>query len=105
MHYIIGTTFKTPDTTRSKPIGPVTSKTFKRKTSNMLSRHLKPGAIYSVYHISPQGDEGVLYVFKEIETSKTISMTFKTVSEADKAISQLREEDLPDYYANDTRSD
>lgn len=105
MHYIIGATFKTPGTVRAKPIGQVTSTTFKRRTSNTLSKYLKPDTIYSIYHISPRGDEGILYVFRETDANKTVSITFRTVSEADKAISQLREEDLPDYYANDTRSD
>ena len=105
MHYIIGTTFRTPGERRVKPTAPVTSATFKRKTNNTLTKYLKPGILYSVYHISPRGDEGVLYVFKEVESNKTVSITFKAVSEADKAISQMREEDLPDYYAEDTRSD
>jgi len=104
MHYIIGTEIIYKDRVPLK--GVVTSSTFQRRVNNVITKQLKPDVIYYLYNISTNPKNGVDYTFVSKKNHEAIKVTFKSVSLADKAIAQIRKEELPDYYTeSNQRSD
>ena len=104
MHYIIGTEVIYKDRVPLK--GVVTSSTFQRRVNNVITKQLKPDVVYYLYNISTNAKNGVDYTFVSKKNHEAIKITFNSVNAADKAISELRKESLPDYFSEgNQRSD
>jgi hypothetical protein len=89
MHYIIGTQIRLNSNPRQDPR--------RGYTRVIKSDKFKPDVTYSLYHIR-QDDEGkVRYVFVSNDQQDVVGLIFDSPSEADKEISRLRGEQLPDY--------
>lgn len=88
MHYIIGTQLRVStrsSTGESASVRLVTEGTF------------KPGIVYNLYHIAKDRDEKIRYIFISDDQTDVVAYAFDTITTADKYISRLRGESLPDY--------
>ena len=100
MHYIIGTRVLVQPAGQVNPRDPNSYKTRRPKTYEF-----KPGVPYTLYHITKDKEGKMRYVFISNDNSDVVGLVFDTISEADKAIAQLKQEQLPDYdeiYARNT---
>lgn len=101
MHYIIGTQITVPKSTQSKAIRPgMTSQQIKSMSTRSSEFHEQraqfiPGETYSIIRIYMKDDQ-VCYRFGCVSGDIT-EVCFKSVSQADRFISELRSETVPDY--------
>jgi len=104
VHYIIGTEITVHD--RQPLKGIVTKSTFKRRVSNAITKQLVVNTPYTLYNITVNRKSGVDYTFTSRQSREAVKITFDSVNAADSAIAQIKNEDIPDYYAEDNqRSD
>lgn len=92
MHYIIGTQILIQS---PKPIRPGDPTSY--KTRRAQNTDFKPGVPYSLYHITKDREGKMRYVFISNDNSDVVGLVFDSIAEADKAISNLKREQLPDY--------
>lgn len=92
MHYIIGTRVLIPSAGQVNPRDPNSYKTRRPKTYDF-----KPDLPYTLYHITKDREDKMRYVFISNDNSDVVGLVFDTITEADKAISALKQEQLPDY--------
>ena len=100
MHYIIGTKIQIQQPGQARPGDPSSYKTRRVQTGDF-----KPGLTYSLYHITKDKEGKMRYVFISNDNSDVVGLVFDTITEADKAIARLKQENLPDYneiYARNT---
>lgn len=100
MHYIVGTQIRIQ---QKAPIRPGDPGSY--KTRRVQSDDFKPGVVYSLYHITKDREGKMRYVFISNDNSDVVGLIFDTITEADKAIAALKQEQLPDYneiYARNT---
>ena len=110
MHYIIGTQITVPRSTQSKAIRPgMTSQQIKSMSSrssefqNQRAQFVS-GETYSIIRIYMKDDQ-VCYRFGSTSGDIT-EVCFNSVSQADRFISELRSETVPDYESiNRNKSD
>ena len=92
MHYIIGTQVLVKAPQQARPGDPNSYKTRRPQSTDF-----KPGLTYSLYHIATDRDGKMRYVFISTDNSDVVGLIFDSISDADKAISALKQEQLPDY--------
>lgn len=90
MHYIIGTEVYITNNQKRDPRDP---STYRRKTDS----NFKPNVRYSLYHIRKDKDDKMRYVFISNDQSDVVGLKFDTITEADKFIAALKNEQLPNY--------
>ena len=90
MHYIVGTRV----VVSSRPVKLRPGEHPKRRVT---STDFKPDLVYELYHIAKDKEGKMRYVFVSIDQQDVVGLVFDTISEADQAISHLRQEALPDY--------
>jgi hypothetical protein len=90
MHYILGTKILIS----SKPSRP---RPGERPARRVTSTDFKPDLVYELYHIVKDKEGKMRYVFISSDHQDVVGLIFDTIGEADIAISQLRQESLPDY--------
>jgi hypothetical protein len=93
MHYIIGTSFDVHEIVR----GSTDKLTLER--NRYLRFFPEPGA-YELYYIRRTPERLVEYTFYNRSTGNKYKHEFKTTGEADRIISTLIGESLPDYSRN-----
>ena len=101
MHYIIGTQIMIQPRTPVRP-GPQGSLP---RTRQPKSGDFKPGVKYTLYHITKDKEGKMRYVFISSQQDDVVGLVFDSITEADKSISKLKQEQLPDYneiYARNT---
>ena len=100
MHYIIGTQI-TVTQSRPNPVRPGMSSQQIRATSRGMSNYTKereqftPGVTYTITRIYMK-DNNVCYKFHSADGTG-VEVIFKTVSDAEKFISEVKGETVPDY--------
>lgn len=92
MHYIIGTQVSIQPPRAFRPGDPNSYKTRKKQTTDFIT-----GKTYSLYHIAKDREGKMRYVFISNDNEDVVGLVFDSISEADKAISALKQEQLPDY--------
>lgn len=92
MHYIIGTQIHIQQPRASRPGDPNSYKTRRIQTTEF-----KPGLTYSLYHITKDREGKMRYVFISDDSSDVVGLVFDSISEADRTISKIKQEQLPDY--------
>ena len=108
MHYIVGTQIITNNRTIPKIRPGMTSQQLqslskgKSNNTSMLSK-LKPGEKYTLTRIFKQ-DNDVVYTFIDTSGNRE-NLAFGSVKSAEKFISELRGEALPDYSDTYTSTD
>ena len=90
MHYIIGTKILIS----SRPSRP---RPGERPTRRVTSTDFKPDIVYELYHIAKDKENKMRYVFVSSDQQDVVGLIFDTITDADAAISHLRQESLPDY--------
>jgi hypothetical protein len=109
MHYIVGTVIHIPSSKRSVSIRPGMTSQQIREISKGPSRgdvhleDLKPGMQYTLVRISKQDDQ-IVYTFSS-SVGERVNLNFTSVSDAERFISGLKGESIPDYtesYKNQT---
>jgi len=94
MHYIIGTRISTHRDPRN-PRG-----------TTRLPEDFKPNLTYELFHIKKErNSDKMRYVFLSTCQTEAVGLTFDTISDADKFISGILNEQLPNYeeiYANNS---
>lgn len=101
MHYIIGTQLMIPTRAQTRP-GPQANPRAARRPK---STDFKPGVAYTLYHITKDKEGKMRYVFISNQQDDVVGLVFDSIKEADRAISVLKQEHLPDYdevYARNT---
>ena len=93
MHYILGTTFNVSAQMRG-----VTDKGTLEK--NRYSRYFPVPGSYEVYYIRKTRDGMMEYTFYNRSTGDKTVHEFKSTSDADKILSVMIGEHLPDYTKN-----
>lgn len=90
MHYIVGTEIIVG---KQKP-NPRDPSSYRR---NRNTGDFKPGVLYSLYHIRKDKEDKMRYVFLSNDQTDVVGLVFDTITEADKYIARLKNEQLPDY--------
>lgn len=109
MHYIIGTAIQVPSSKRSMSVRPgMTSQQIREISKGPTGgdqhlTNLTPGMQYTLVRISKQNDQ-IVYTFSS-RVGDRVNLNFSSVAEAEKFISGLKGETVPDYseqYKNQT---
>ena len=93
MHYIIGTILRPTGT--SQTTGHKTLSQF--KLNRKRSGPFLAGREYELFNIRKRPEEKYKYFFKDQLTGDITELSFDSTLEADKFISNIRGEDLPNY--------
>lgn len=90
MHYIIGTEVYITNSAKKDPRDPGT---YRRRSTG----DFKPNVRYSLYHIRKDDEGKMRYVFISNDQTEVVGLKFDTISQADKYIASLKNEELPNY--------
>lgn len=90
MHYIIGTEIYITNSVKKDPRDP---STYRRK----VNTEFKPNVRYSLYHIRKDDEGKMRYAFLSNDQTDVVGLVFDTISQADKYIASLKNEELPNY--------
>tara|TARA_A100001011_G_C14185901_1_gene789020 strand:+ start:682 stop:981 length:300 start_codon:yes stop_codon:yes gene_type:complete len=91
MHYIIGTEIHI----QNRPVDPRDPKTYRTRK---VTGDFKPGVRYNLYHIRKDKENKMRYVFISNDQSDVVGLVFDTITEADRYISSIKNEQLPNYH-------
>jgi len=92
MHYIIGTQVLIQDSRVKFKPGATSGSRVRPVISDF-----KPGVRYTLYHIRKDEDDKIRYVFISDDQTDVVGLKFDSPSDADKMISSIKGDTLPDY--------